>query len=83
MNRSTCGCPREGGEARPRCDAGRARHDGTTTAAVLDASFTVEPGQIFVVMSLSRSGTSTLLLMLKWAGGRVRGEELGLTRGAL
>ncbi|MFZ3560994.1 quaternary amine ABC transporter ATP-binding protein [Streptomyces sp. BH055] len=35
-----------------------------TTAAVIDASFTVEPGQIFVVMGLSGSGKSTLLRML-------------------
>ncbi|MEV0924852.1 glycine betaine/L-proline ABC transporter ATP-binding protein [Streptomyces spongiicola] len=35
-----------------------------TTAAVIDASFSVEPGQIFVVMGLSGSGKSTLLRML-------------------
>ncbi|WP_328539715.1 quaternary amine ABC transporter ATP-binding protein [Streptomyces sp. NBC_00344] len=35
-----------------------------TTAAVIDASFTVEPGHIFVVMGLSGSGKSTLLRML-------------------
>ncbi|MFE0641800.1 glycine betaine/L-proline ABC transporter ATP-binding protein [Streptomyces sp. NPDC058877] len=34
------------------------------TAAVVDADFTVEPGQIFVVMGLSGSGKSTLLRML-------------------
>ncbi|MEV7725143.1 betaine/proline/choline family ABC transporter ATP-binding protein [Streptomyces sp. NPDC087917] len=39
------------------------RADGVT-AAVIDASFTVEPGQIFVVMGLSGSGKSTLLRML-------------------
>ncbi|MFI1052109.1 glycine betaine/L-proline ABC transporter ATP-binding protein [Streptomyces griseoruber] len=39
------------------------RADGTT-AAVIDASFTVGPGQIFVVMGLSGSGKSTLLRML-------------------
>ncbi|GHF90112.1 quaternary amine ABC transporter ATP-binding protein [Streptomyces thermodiastaticus] len=39
------------------------RADGTT-AAVIDASFTVDPGQIFVVMGLSGSGKSTLLRML-------------------
>ncbi|MGW6940527.1 quaternary amine ABC transporter ATP-binding protein [Streptomyces xanthophaeus] len=37
---------------------------GGTTAAVIDASFSVEPGQIFVVMGLSGSGKSTLLRML-------------------
>ncbi|MBC7593139.1 MAG: glycine betaine/L-proline ABC transporter ATP-binding protein [Kineosporiaceae bacterium] len=45
--------------------------DGTTsrdalrteglTAAVIDASFTVEPGEIFVIMGLSGSGKSTVL----------------------
>ncbi|WP_018549139.1 quaternary amine ABC transporter ATP-binding protein [Streptomyces sp. LaPpAH-108] len=35
-----------------------------TTAAVIDASFAVEPGEIFVVMGLSGSGKSTLLRML-------------------
>ncbi|WP_432589100.1 glycine betaine/L-proline ABC transporter ATP-binding protein [Streptomyces sp. HD1123-B1] len=35
-----------------------------TTAAVIDASFDVEAGQIFVVMGLSGSGKSTLLRML-------------------
>ncbi|TDU74392.1 betaine/proline/choline family ABC transporter ATP-binding protein [Streptomyces sp. KS 21] len=35
-----------------------------TTAAVIDASFRVEPGEIFVVMGLSGSGKSTLLRML-------------------
>ncbi|MFJ5551158.1 glycine betaine/L-proline ABC transporter ATP-binding protein [Streptomyces sp. NPDC093225] len=39
------------------------RADGAT-AAVIDASFRVEPGQIFVVMGLSGSGKSTLLRML-------------------
>jgi glycine betaine/proline transport system ATP-binding protein len=39
------------------------RSEGTT-AAVIDASFSVEPGQIFVVMGLSGSGKSTLLRML-------------------
>ncbi|MFG1811498.1 glycine betaine/L-proline ABC transporter ATP-binding protein [Streptomyces sp. NPDC049040] len=38
--------------------------EGGTTAAVIDASFTVEPGEIFVVMGLSGSGKSTLLRML-------------------
>ncbi|MBY8884399.1 betaine/proline/choline family ABC transporter ATP-binding protein [Streptomyces sp. PTM05] len=41
-----------------------ALRDGGTTAAVIDASFTVEPGEIFVVMGLSGSGKSTLLRML-------------------
>ncbi|GAA2232045.1 betaine/proline/choline family ABC transporter ATP-binding protein [Streptomyces amakusaensis] len=44
-------------------DRDELRAEGTT-AAVVDASFTVEPGQIFVVMGLSGSGKSTLLRML-------------------
>lgn len=44
-------------------DRAELRSDGTT-AAVIDASFTVEPGQTFVVMGLSGSGKSTLLRML-------------------
>ncbi|MFF3752646.1 glycine betaine/L-proline ABC transporter ATP-binding protein [Streptomyces sp. NPDC002018] len=53
-----------------------------TTAAVIDASFSVEPGEIFVVMGLSGSGKSTLLRMLNGllepTSGRVLfdGEEL-------
>ncbi|MEE1752577.1 quaternary amine ABC transporter ATP-binding protein [Streptomyces sp. SP18CS02] len=44
-------------------DRAELRADGTT-AAVIDASFSVEPGEIFVVMGLSGSGKSTLLRML-------------------
>ncbi|MFI1651398.1 glycine betaine/L-proline ABC transporter ATP-binding protein [Streptomyces avidinii] len=44
-------------------DRDELRADGTT-AAVIDASFDVQPGQIFVVMGLSGSGKSTLLRML-------------------
>ena len=35
-----------------------------TTAAVIDASFEVKRGEIFVVMGLSGSGKSTLIRML-------------------
>lgn len=48
---------------RQGADREELRADGTT-AAVIDASFTVEPGEIFVVMGLSGSGKSTLLRML-------------------
>ncbi|OEJ34886.1 quaternary amine ABC transporter ATP-binding protein [Streptomyces subrutilus] len=48
---------------RDGADREELRADGTT-AAVIDASFSVEPGQIFVVMGLSGSGKSTLLRML-------------------
>ena len=34
------------------------------TAAVIDASFDVQPGEVFVVMGLSGSGKSTLIRML-------------------
>ncbi|MCP3817179.1 glycine betaine/L-proline ABC transporter ATP-binding protein [Streptomyces sp. A3M-1-3] len=50
-----------------RLEAGAGRDElrgEGTTAAVIDASFSVEPGQIFVVMGLSGSGKSTLLRML-------------------
>ncbi|WP_037670574.1 glycine betaine/L-proline ABC transporter ATP-binding protein [Streptomyces griseus] len=48
---------------RQGADREELRADGTT-AAVIDASFTVDPGHIFVVMGLSGSGKSTLLRML-------------------
>ncbi len=58
------------------------RADGTT-AAVIDASFTVEPGQIFVVMGLSGSGKSTQLRMLNGllepTAGQVRFDGQDLT----
>lgn len=38
--------------------------DAATTAAVIDASFEVRHGEIFVVMGLSGSGKSTLIRML-------------------
>ncbi|MEU2437859.1 glycine betaine/L-proline ABC transporter ATP-binding protein [Streptomyces rubradiris] len=44
-------------------DRAELRADGAT-AAVIDASFRVEAGEIFVVMGLSGSGKSTLLRML-------------------
>ncbi|GAB2947591.1 betaine/proline/choline family ABC transporter ATP-binding protein [Streptomyces pseudoechinosporeus] len=51
------------------------RADGST-AAVIDASFTVEPGQTFVVMGLSGSGKSTLLRMLNGLLEPTAGEVL-------
>ncbi|MGQ4386325.1 quaternary amine ABC transporter ATP-binding protein [Streptomyces sp. SAS_270] len=74
---------------RAGADREELRADGTT-AAVIDASFTVEPGQIFVVMGLSGSGKSTLLRMLNGllepTDGHVRfdGQDLtGLSARAL
>jgi glycine betaine/proline transport system ATP-binding protein len=43
--------------------AAELRAEGAT-AAVIDATFAIEPGEIFVVMGLSGSGKSTLLRML-------------------
>ncbi|MFJ5731288.1 quaternary amine ABC transporter ATP-binding protein [Streptomyces paradoxus] len=69
---------------RLRGGAGRdeLRAEGAT-AAVIDASFTVEPGQIFVVMGLSGSGKSTLLRMLNGllepTAGHVRFDGQDLT----
>ncbi|WP_225822062.1 quaternary amine ABC transporter ATP-binding protein [Streptomyces naphthomycinicus] len=74
---------------RQGADRDELRSDGTT-AAVIDASFRVEAGEIFVVMGLSGSGKSTLLRMLNGllepTAGRVRfdGRDLtGLTDRAL
>ncbi|MHA5047501.1 quaternary amine ABC transporter ATP-binding protein [Streptomyces sp. SD15] len=68
---------------RQGADREELRADGTT-AAVIDASFTVEPGQIFVVMGLSGSGKSTLLRMLNGllepTGGHVRFDGQDLTQ---
>ncbi len=47
---------REGATRADVADAG--------SAAVIDASFTVQPGEIFVIMGLSGSGKSTVLRML-------------------
>jgi len=49
-----------------RLSAGSARDEltGLGTAAVIDASFEVKQGEIFVVMGLSGSGKSTLIRML-------------------
>ena len=57
---------RRGGEAVERLRAGQRRDElgGGTTAAVIDASFEVKRGEIFVVMGLSGSGKSTLIRML-------------------
>ncbi|GAB2848907.1 glycine betaine/L-proline ABC transporter ATP-binding protein [Microbacterium insulae] len=49
-----------------RLQAGDSRADvaDAGTAAVIDASFTVQPGEIFVIMGLSGSGKSTIIRML-------------------
>lgn len=67
---------------RQGADRDELRAEGTT-AAVIDASFTVEPGKIFVVMGLSGSGKSTLLRMLNGllepSAGSVRFDGQDLT----
>lgn len=55
--------PREAVE-RLKAGASRDQLAPAATAAVIDASFVVEPGEIFVVMGLSGSGKSTLIRML-------------------
>jgi glycine betaine/proline transport system ATP-binding protein len=54
------------GEALKQLKAGKTREDVSRlgTAAVIDASFDVAPGEIFVVMGLSGSGKSTLIRTL-------------------
>lgn len=53
-------------EAVTRLRAGATRDEvrNLGTAAVIDATFDVQPGEIFVVMGLSGSGKSTLIRML-------------------
>ncbi|MDS0199778.1 glycine betaine/L-proline ABC transporter ATP-binding protein [Microbacterium imperiale] len=47
-----------------RRGAQRSEISDAGTAAVIDASFSVQPGEIFVIMGLSGSGKSTLIRML-------------------
>lgn len=62
-------------EAVKRLQAGADRDDlrQLGTAAVIDASFDVRPGEIFVVMGLSGSGKSTLIRMLNGLGETTEG----------
>ena len=57
---------RNPGQAVRRLKAGESRTDvaDAGTAAVIDASFTVQRGEIFVIMGLSGSGKSTIIRML-------------------
>src|SRR5690625_4916243 len=57
---------RRGAEALPLLNSGASAEDvkHLGTAAVINASFDVREGEIFVVMGLSGSGKSTLIRML-------------------
>lgn len=57
---------RRGHDALPQLRSGATAEDVKEfgTAAVIDATFDVHPGEIFVVMGLSGSGKSTLIRML-------------------
>ena len=67
----------EAGVARLKAGASREelREDGLT-AAVIDASFDVREGEIFVVMGLSGSGKSTLIRMVNGLWAPTAGELL-------
>lgn len=54
----------KGAVERLRAGAQRDEIADAGTAAVIDASFAVQPGEIFVIMGLSGSGKSTLIRML-------------------
>ncbi|WP_306815116.1 quaternary amine ABC transporter ATP-binding protein [Microbacterium jiangjiandongii] len=65
-------------DAVKRLRAGQSRADvaDAGTAAVIDASFTVQPGEIFVIMGLSGSGKSTIIRMLNGLLQPTMGEVL-------
>ncbi len=65
-------------DAVARLRAGASRHDvaDAGTAAVIDASFTVNRGEIFVIMGLSGSGKSTIIRMLNGLLTPTAGEVL-------
>src|SRR5699024_12526075 len=81
---------RRAAEALPKLRSGATADDVKEygTAAVIDASFEVEDGEIFVVMGLSGSGKSTLIRLLNglWppAAGSIemRGQDLAQLRHA-
>ncbi|WP_051008166.1 quaternary amine ABC transporter ATP-binding protein [Microbacterium yannicii] len=61
---------------RLRSGSTRAEVADAGTAAVIDASFTVQPGEIFVIMGLSGSGKSTVIRMLNGLLPPTAGEVL-------
>lgn len=65
-------------QAVKRLQAGESRTDvrDSGTAAVIDANFTVAPGEIFVIMGLSGSGKSTIIRMLNGLLEPTAGEVL-------
>ena len=83
---------RRGKEAVKRLESGATRQDVAPlgTAGVIDASFDVRRGEIFVVMGLSGSGKSTLIRMLNGLNDTTAGsvrvfddEIVGIPRGEL
>jgi glycine betaine/proline transport system ATP-binding protein len=69
---------RSPGQAVTRLKAGESRDAvrDAGTAAVIDASFRVERGEIFVIMGLSGSGKSTIIRMLNGLHDATGGEVL-------
>lgn len=69
---------RNPGQAVKRLKAGESRDRvrDAGTAAVIDASFRVERGEIFVIMGLSGSGKSTIIRMLNGLHDATGGEVL-------
>ena len=67
---------RRGADAVERLENGATRDQVASlgTAAVIDAGFEVEPGEIFVVMGLSGSGKSTLIRMLNGLNDATAGQ---------
>lgn len=65
-------------QAVQRLEAGEPRDDvrDAGTAAVIDASFTVNRGEIFVIMGLSGSGKSTIIRMLNGLHDATAGEVI-------
>ncbi|MDK4234152.1 ATP-binding cassette domain-containing protein [Corynebacterium propinquum] len=66
--------PKRGVDALHRGVSRAALREEGLTAAVIDASFEVDPGEVFVVMGLSGSGKSTLIRMVNGLHPATAGE---------